>query len=164
MMVSAMLRALSRSLSISVTGKAFMFLRTLVSSTRPPFEQGGGALFAEIALVAKELAGEVSGELFHRGAIMNVAGGELERDDFMEVIEHQMQLPSRPGEFHPQSLTDPDVRLSPHPARASAGKLPPSVRDRAPFLADWLALTAVTSPLRSAGITLPHRYYGTVRP
>jgi len=75
-----------------------------------------------------------------------------------------ISVPSRPGEFHPEPLTDPDVRLSPHPARASAGKLPPSVRDGAPFLADWLALTAVTSPLRSIGITLSHHYYGTVRP
>jgi hypothetical protein len=28
-------------------------------------------------------------------------------------------LPSRPGEFHPEPLTDPDVTLSRHPARAS---------------------------------------------
>jgi hypothetical protein len=28
--------------------------------------------------------------------------------------------PSRPGELHPEPLTDPDVRLSPHPARATA--------------------------------------------
>jgi hypothetical protein len=27
--------------------------------------------------------------------------------------------PSRPGEFHPESLTDPDVILSHHPARAT---------------------------------------------
>src|SRR5689334_17493128 len=145
-------------------GQGFHVLAHFGQQHQTPFEQGGGALFAEIALVAKELAGEVSGELFHRGAIMNVAGGELERHDFMEVIEHQMQLPSRPGEFHPQSLTDPDVRLSPHPARASAGRSQRSVRDRAPFLADWLALTAMTSPLRSIGITLSHCYYGTVRP
>ena len=28
-------------------------------------------------------------------------------------------LPSRPGEFHPEPLTDPDVNLSIHPARAT---------------------------------------------
>jgi integrase len=31
-------------------------------------------------------------------------------------------MPSRPGEFHPEPLTDPDVRLSPHPARATLKK------------------------------------------
>src|SRR5882672_3221053 len=35
--------------------------------------------------------------------------------------------PSRPREFHPEPLTDPDVTLSRHPARATAGRLPPSV-------------------------------------
>jgi hypothetical protein len=27
-------------------------------------------------------------------------------------------MPSRPGEFHPEPLTDPDLILSHHPARA----------------------------------------------
>ena len=30
------------------------------------------------------------------------------------------RVPSRPGEFHPESLTDPDVILSHHPAHAIA--------------------------------------------
>ncbi len=34
--------------------------------------------------------------------------------------------PSRPGEFHPEPLTEPDVRLSPHPARATQRRLTPS--------------------------------------
>jgi hypothetical protein len=34
--------------------------------------------------------------------------------------------PSRPGEFHPEPLTEPDLILSHHPARATAGRLPPS--------------------------------------
>ena len=29
-----------------------------------------------------------------------------------------LSLPSRPGEFHPEPLTDPDLNLSIHPARA----------------------------------------------
>jgi len=41
-------------------------------------------------------------------------------------------MPGRPGEFHPEPLTDPDLRLSPHPARAIARRLPPSVEQRAP--------------------------------
>ena len=36
-------------------------------------------------------------------------------------------LPSRPGEFHPEPLTDPDVILSHHPARAPERRPPPSV-------------------------------------
>ncbi len=35
-------------------------------------------------------------------------------------------LPSRPGEFHPEPLTDPDVILSHHPAHAITRRLPPS--------------------------------------
>src|SRR6202023_2773095 len=35
-------------------------------------------------------------------------------------------MPSRPGEFHPESLTEPDLILSHHPARAIARRLPPS--------------------------------------
>ena len=35
-------------------------------------------------------------------------------------------LPSGPGEFHPEPLTDPDLILSHHPARATARRLPPS--------------------------------------
>src|SRR5215813_1350290 len=30
------------------------------------------------------------------------------------------KLPSRPGDFHPEPLTDPDLSLSTHPARATA--------------------------------------------
>src|SRR6516162_5216736 len=36
-------------------------------------------------------------------------------------------LPSRPGEFHPEPLTDPDLTLSRHPARATARRLPPAI-------------------------------------
>ncbi len=35
-------------------------------------------------------------------------------------------MPSRPGEFHPEPLTEPDVILSHHPAHAIARRLPPS--------------------------------------
>jgi outer membrane immunogenic protein len=41
-------------------------------------------------------------------------------------------LPSRPGELHPESLTDPDVILWHHPARATMRRLPPSIDDRVP--------------------------------
>ena len=38
------------------------------------------------------------------------------------------RLPSRPGEFHPEPLTDPDVILSHHPAHAITRRLPPSAK------------------------------------
>src|SRR6516225_5124287 len=37
--------------------------------------------------------------------------------------------PSRPGEFHPEPLTDPDLTLSRHPARATERRLPPPVEN-----------------------------------
>ena len=39
------------------------------------------------------------------------------------------KMPSRPGEFHLEPLTDPDLTLSRHPARATARRLPPSVEN-----------------------------------
>jgi hypothetical protein len=39
-------------------------------------------------------------------------------------------LPSRPGDFHPEPLTDPDLILSHHPARVTARRLPPYVNVR----------------------------------
>ena len=39
------------------------------------------------------------------------------------------RLPSRPGEFHPKPLTDPDLTLSRHPARATERRLPPPVEN-----------------------------------
>ena len=38
-------------------------------------------------------------------------------------------LPSRPGESHPEPLTDPDLTLSRHPARATERRLPPSAEN-----------------------------------
>src|SRR5450631_1908722 len=42
--------------------------------------------------------------------------------------------PSRPGEFHPQPLTDPDLTLSRDPACATARRLQPSVEN---WVASW---------------------------
>ena len=38
-------------------------------------------------------------------------------------------VPSRPGEFHPEPLTDPDLTLSRHPARATERRPPPPVEN-----------------------------------
>src|SRR3954467_2846962 len=54
------------------------------------------------------------------------------------------QESSSPGEFHPQALTEPDVRLSPHPAlitrptAASPRRVPPNrLVDPTTRLGDW---------------------------
>ena len=48
-------------------------------------------------------------------------------------VEGRCRTPSRPGEFHPEPLTEPDMRLSPHPARATQRRLAPS-GEKAGFL------------------------------
>ena len=40
-------------------------------------------------------------------------------------------MPSRPGELHPEPLTEPDMNLSIHPARAIARRLPSSIDHQA---------------------------------
>ena len=52
--------------------------------------------------------------------------GTSELDPFRSSILGPWS-PSRPGESHPEPLTDPDLTLSRHPARATTGRLPPSV-------------------------------------
>ena len=84
----------------------------------------------------------------------------------------QWRLPSRPGEFHPEPLTDPDVILSHHPARATARRLPPSVESfKAPPVAGWLAPNVGDLPpslrehytrfITSTGQSAPLRRIGT---
>src|SRR5262249_32306376 len=63
-------------------------------------------------------------------------------------------LPSRPGEFHPEPLTDPDLSLSTYPARATARRLPPSIEHRVPPLPVDPSQMAIACSLRSTGITL----------
>src|SRR6202040_2531144 len=75
-------------------------------------------------------------------------------------------MPSRPGEFHPEPLTDPDLNLSIHPARITARRLPPSAEPSGSSRFDPVGpcSTAMTCPLCSTGITPLHHYYGAVRP
>jgi hypothetical protein len=74
-------------------------------------------------------------------------------------------LQSRPGKFHPKSLTDPDVILSHHPARVIAPRLPPFAEPRAPPGLTQLAMfNGDDLPLFSTGITPLHNYYEAVRP
>src|SRR5208282_3857684 len=73
--------------------------------------------------------------------------------------------PSRPGEFHPEPLTDPDLTLSRHPARATETKAAAFRQKLELILSPVGSLSAsVTCPLCSTGITPLHHYYGAVRP
>ena len=51
------------------------------------------------------------------------------------IAQRFRAMPSRPGEFHPEPLTEPDLTLSRHPARATARRLPPSIEHRVPPVA-----------------------------
>src|SRR5712672_3788124 len=75
-------------------------------------------------------------------------------------------LPSRPGEFHPEPLTDPYVNLSIPTALVIARRLPPSAEISGSSRFDPVGpnSTAMTRPLCSTGITSLRRYYGAVRP
>src|SRR4029077_21209741 len=50
-------------------------------------------------------------------------------------VTEYVGVPSRPGELHPEPLTDPDLMLSHHPARATVRRLPPSVACQVPPVA-----------------------------
>src|SRR5215831_3795119 len=66
----------------------------------------------------------------------------------------------------PEPLTDPDVILSHHPARAIARRLPPSAEIAGSSRFDPVGprSTTMTHPLRSVGIAPLRRYYEAVRP
>ena len=74
-------------------------------------------------------------------------------------------MPSWPGEFHPEPLTEPDLTLSRHPARATETKAAAFRREFELILLPVGSLSAsMTCSLCSTGITPLHRYYGAVRP
>ena len=55
------------------------------------------------------------------------ANGALGRHQWATSAQPtEPRKPSGPGEFHPRPLTDPDVTVSGHPARATHRRLPPS--------------------------------------
>jgi hypothetical protein len=64
---------------------------------------------------------------------------DYDRTDPVALIEasrlQRFLQPSRPGEFHPEPLTEPDLSLSTYPARATARRLPPSIEHRVPPVA-----------------------------
>jgi hypothetical protein len=92
----------------------------------------------------------------------SVVGGKAD----LRTATADFRVPSRPGEFHPEPLTDPDLILSHHPARAIARRLPPSAEPSGSSRYDPVgpSSTAMTCPLCSTGITPLRHYYRAVRP
>jgi len=77
------------------------------------------------------------------------------RHTFRETGKHRVpQKPSRPGEFHPEPLTEPYVNLSIHTARATHRRLPSSADTRGllRFPVGPPISTRVTRPLSSIPI------------
>src|SRR5690242_13080259 len=72
------------------------------------------------AIAAAEREGLTIGEWLTR-AIRTQAQADHRSD--------RLPVPSRPGESHPEPLTDPDLTLSRHPARAIERRLPPSAEN-----------------------------------
>src|SRR6266404_352527 len=77
--------------------------------------------------------------------------------------------PSRPGELHPQPLTDPYVSLSTHTARVIQRRPTTSfiqIEGFFPLPVDRneSIMNRMTRPLRSTGVTQLHRYYEAVCP
>src|SRR5260370_547273 len=74
--------------------------------------------------------------------------------------------PSRPGEFHPEPLTDPDLNLSIHPARVTARRLPPSAEPSGSSRFDPVGprSTTMTHPLPPTPLAPLRPYYQPVRP
>src|ERR1035441_8751851 len=73
--------------------------------------------------------------------------------------------PSRPGELHPEPLTDPDMTLSRHPARAARERLSPFilVGGFLPLPVDptWIGPPTPFAPALLQGL---HRYCEVGRP
>ena len=122
--------------SRSISG---LFSRSLYSGLQPPCLRFAVALTGHHARLASRLLARL------------YRGRHFRRHGFMR--------------FQGATLTDPDVILSHHPARATERRPPPSVEKRGLFLLPVGPLpTSVTCPLRSTGITPLPCYYGAVRP
>src|ERR1700761_7682845 len=76
--------------------------------SQAPAQQFFRQFFADIALVAEQLADKTLGQRGHRSRIADIARGQFERDDLTPMIEHQMQLeaekPAHAG-FSPSGQT-----------------------------------------------------------
>ena len=115
-----MLRVLSSILSVMDKGKNFIILRTQVNKARPGQQLAGESL-ADVALVVEEFAGKGLDQGEHGCGIGHIVRSEFERDDLVEVIEHQVQL---------------EAEESPHRGFASPGQAFEGLMADAPVVAD----------------------------
>jgi hypothetical protein len=82
-------------------GQRFHITAHACHERQPPPQQLLGQFFANIAFVTEQLANQVFGQLRYQSGVADITFGQLEGHDLALLVEHQMQLPSRPGEFHP---------------------------------------------------------------
>jgi hypothetical protein len=66
-------------------------------------------------------------DMLQRRAI-SVANGALRKSRGNRLLQRATLLPSRPGEFHPETLTDPDLTLSRHVPTHEGCRLPLNIR------------------------------------
>jgi hypothetical protein len=130
-----------------------------------PLVTGSYILFARKTMPAKDL-NELIAWLKANPNKASVGVAAVGHRLVAALFQKERVMPSRPEEFHPEPLTDPDLILSHHPARATARRLPPSAESSGSSRYDPVgpSSTAMTCPLCSTGITPLHRYYGAVRP
>ena len=92
----------------------------------------------------------------------NIQGFEVKVSVQAELSD---QRPSRPGELHPEPLTDPDMTLSRHPARAARERLSPFIQVGGflplPVDPTWIGPPTPFAPALLQGL---HRYCEVVRP
>src|SRR6516162_1353867 len=82
-----------------------------------------------VELLARPASGLGQRRLTHRNPDLRVTSMDQRGAPIPAIRGTEIEpqgSPSRPGELHPEPLTDPDLILSHHPARATVRRLPPS--------------------------------------
>jgi transposase-like protein len=91
-----------------------------------------------LRFVAQLLDGEAMSEVCRAFGISRKTGYKIferYKEHGLEALTDRSRRPVRYGELHPEPLTDPDLILSHHPARATVRRLPPSVACQVPPVA-----------------------------
>ena len=90
------------------------------------------------------------------------------QDEYFRGSMAGLRTPSWPGDFHPEPLTDPDLTLSRHPARATTGRLPPSVERWSSSRRQMASVGPLRlrwpTPFAPRALHPLHHYYEVVRP
>ena len=92
-MVSMIARLRKRSLSVIVSKRLRMFLRSLVIRRRPWRTNNSSArALGDVPAIAEELAEEAPHQAWDRTAVVDVAAGQAEGQQLAAVVDDQVQL------------------------------------------------------------------------